>query len=198
MSAVRVLRFAVVLPLLLMPSSAGANSGQATTAVLTATPQNPAVGQGWQVKVSLQGEDTRQHHGWHLRLSGEMMGHPMPPIETVLSEAGEAGSHTGALTFTMRGPWRVTLRLENQSEALLGAFDMDVVNPGETIGADEMHYEIAMVAPVRPTLVRPWTVVFVSVAGVLAMQAAAVFSQRRRQGAARAADPARASTSLSA
>jgi hypothetical protein len=191
MTAVRALRFAVVLPLLLLPASAGASSGQATTAVLTATPQNPAVGQSWQVTVSFHGEDSRQHHGGHLRLTGEMRGHPMPPVETVLSAAGEAGSHTGALTFTMRGPWRVTLSLVgNQSERLLGVVDLEVVNPGAAIGAGEMHYEIAMVPPVRPTLFRPWPVVFVSVAGVLAMQAAAAFHQRRRQGAAMAADEA--------
>jgi YtkA-like protein len=148
-------------------------------AALTYAPQNPRVGEMWRVSAVVQSADQALHPERRVHLVGTMMGHPMRPVEAALSPTGEAGTYSGALSFTMRGPWRIALEVDDLNQVQLATFDLEVVNADASSGGFEMRAILDLHQPARPNLVPPAWAVAAALGLTLAMQAAALFVQRR-------------------
>lgn len=156
----------MLLPLTLLTAACLTSVAHATgvhnsvPALLTYSPQMPHVGQRWQVQVSLQSPDpTAVHPARRVWLVGEMTGHPMRPVEAELTRADMAGNmYAGALEFTMRGPWRVTVRVEELIDVVEGSLALDVVGDDESTGLDALRDAVLLQRPDQPTMVPPaWT-----------------------------------------
>jgi hypothetical protein len=146
-------------------------------------PQTPHVGEPWHVAVAIQSADAQLHPERRVRLIGTMSGHAMRPVEAELAR-GADGAFTGSVAFTMRGPWIVTVRVEDLNDILIGGFAAEVVKNEDSTGADELRTMIELHPPVRVNLFPPAWIVGFAIALTLAMQATATIVQRRRREAA--------------
>jgi hypothetical protein len=177
----RALPFVVLSIVLACPdivSASGAHS--LTRAVLSVTPQFPRVGDRWHLSVAIQSADSMLHPERKVRIVGEMTGHPMRPVEVELTRAAGETDYGGDVVFTMRGPWNVTLRLEDVNEVLLTTFDLEVGGLDASTGWSEMRTMYDLHRPVRPNLVPPIWVVVGTIVLTLAFEVAAVVIVRRR------------------
>lgn len=162
------------------PRSAGASGAHSLVrAALTYAPQNPRVGELWRLSAVVQSADQALHPERRVRVVGTMTGHPMRPVEADLSPTGEAATYSGALSFTMRGPWQITIEVDDLNQVQLATFDLEVVNADASSGGFEMRAILDLHQPARPNLVPPAWVVAAALGLTLAMQAAALFVQRR-------------------
>lgn len=185
------LRVTLALVLLLcVPWPAGATAGHAvTTAALVMTPQSPRVGEPWRLSVSLTSADPSQHPGRKVRAVADMTGHRMRPIVTELVLTPDGSGYEGTMAFTMRGPWKVTLSVQDLNDVLTADYFIGVVGSDASTGMWEMRALLDLHRPVHPNIIPPWWTVAGTVALILAMQAIAAVYQRRRRLSASPAAP---------
>jgi hypothetical protein len=151
-----------------MPISAWASGIHgAVRATITIGPQMPSVGQAWRITASFPAADRRLHPARRVEVIGEMTGHPMRPVEAELSPTGEPGTFSGVLHFTMRGPWMVTLRVEDLNDVMTGALEVNVVREDQLNGLPDIRSVLDLHQPARPNLVPPVWVVIATIALVL-------------------------------
>lgn len=150
------------------------------SATIAYGPHTPVVGQRWHLTVTLKAADSMVRPGRRLRVIGEMAGHSMRPVDTELTRVNP-DEYTGALAFTMRGPWVITVRAEDGNEVLAGSFPLEVVNDEPSAEMWDMRTTVDLVTPARPNLVAPRTVVAASVGLTVLFQLVAAAARRRRR-----------------
>ena len=150
-------------------------------AQLTFGPQIPRVDQPWHVRAEIQSADALQHPSRHVRVIGEMTGHPMLPVEVELTRVpGERDIYEGAVAFTMPGSWRITVRVDDINDTLVGMFGLDVCDEDGATGFDELRSVVDLHQPVRPNLIPPWYVVGAVGLLVVAAEWTSMAAARRR------------------
>jgi hypothetical protein len=173
-------RLALVAVLVSWPQAVTASGTHAVAkAALSFSPQTPRVGQAWQLSIAIQSSDRALHPARRVKVVGEMTGHAMRPVEVELTRTSDGGTYEGALAFTMRGPWRITVRVEDLNDVLTAAFDLEVVRPDESSGFDDMRTMLDLHPPVRANLLPPgWTLLGVIVLALAFEWAAWLLSRR--------------------
>ena len=78
---------------------------------VTVTPGRPGAGQACQISVVAIGP-TGALASARVTLIGEMTGHPMPPRANLQPTVAK-GRYAGEMTFTMAGPWKMTLEVDH-------------------------------------------------------------------------------------
>jgi hypothetical protein len=151
-----------------------------THAYVTIAPVHPRVEEPCRVSASLRTRNGYPLFPQHVTIVGEMTGHPMRPVEAELQRAPGAGEFTGTLAFTMRGPWRLTLRVEEGSSALVGVAGIEVVGADADTGGSEIRYMVDLAQPPRANLLPPAWVLAGAIALTVAMQRTAAFAARRK------------------
>jgi hypothetical protein len=167
---------------LLLPFAAGATgTHNMLRAALIYGPQSPRMGDIWYVSATLESTDGLVHPSRRVKLIADMTVHAMRPVEADMTRTDSAGrTFSGQLSFTMPGPWRVTLRSDDVNELLIGSFPFDVANDDEPRGATEMRTVVYLTPPPQANLVPPILAVVVTIALALAFEIAAAVYQRRR------------------
>ena len=94
-------------------------------AFVTVTPGRPGAGQACQISVVAIGP-TGALASARVTLIGEMTGHPMPPLRANLQPTVAKGRYAGEMTFTMAGPWKMTLEVDHLGETMWASFDLAV------------------------------------------------------------------------
>lgn len=179
----------------LVLAAALAGAHEATRATLVVSPQRPRVDRPCRVDVSLRTASGLARFVQRAWIVAEMSGHPMPPVVAELKPAADGRDFTGELSFTMQGPWRVTLHVQDGSDVLLAPMEWQVVGADDDSGAAEIGHHVDLREPARDNVVPPGAGLAAAIGLAAAMQAAARFYQRRRQRAAAAgAASARATT----
>lgn len=158
------------------------------TATIRYGPHTPIVGQPWHLTVTLKAADSLIRPGRRLRVIGQMTGHAMRPVDTELTRVNPE-EYTGALAFTMRGSWVITVRAEDGNDVLAGSFPIEVVNDEPSSEMWDMRTTVDLVPPTRPNLVAPRTVVAASLGLTVLFQLVAAAAQRRRRGSRTASAP---------
>jgi hypothetical protein len=173
-------RATLALAMACAPVSLGASGAHMLVkAVVTFSPQTPHVREPWHVEVAIQSADAQLHPERRVRLIGTMSGHAMRPVESVLTRA-ENGSFGGALAFTMRGPWIVTVRVDDLNDMLTGDMPVEVVKDDESTGVEQLRTVVELHPPVRANLLQPAWVTGGAVALTFLIQLAATLYRRRR------------------
>jgi hypothetical protein len=170
---------AIAALLLAQPLLSGHNG---VVAVVTVTPGRPIAGEASRVTVVALGPTgALALPGQRLRLIGEMTGHAMPPLRAELQPGAIKGLYVGELSFTMAGPWKMTLEIDQQGETMWATFGMEAGSEGDATGAPR-RYDLEMLDPVQPTLFSPTWVVLVAVGLTVAAEGTAIaFRLRRRR-----------------
>lgn len=158
-----------------------------THAIVAISPAHPRVDEPCHVRVSLRAKNGYAIVPQRATIVGEMTGHPMRPVEAELVPAVAQGVSpapsdlTTTLAFTMSGPWRLTLRVEEGAAVLVGTTAIDVVGEGADTGGPEIRLLVDLLQPARANLIPPSWVAIGAIALTAAMQAAASILARRRR-----------------
>jgi hypothetical protein len=160
-----------------------------THAYISIAPAHPRVGEPCRLSASLRTRNGYPLVPQRVAVVGEMTGHPMRPVETELQRSAAPDEFTGTLGFTMRGPWRLTLRVEEGSSALAGITVIEVVGPDDDTGGSEIRYMVDLAEAPRANLLPPVWVLAGAIAVTAAMHRAAAVAARRRARASSATPP---------
>lgn len=148
-------------------------------AALVMRPQLPSMGRPWAISIVLRSTDGLPHPNRRVRLVAEMTGHAMRPESVELSRSDEPDVYSGTLVLTMRGPWKITVRMEDVNDLMLGSFNVQAGGDADGNGAPEMRDLVQLARPVRPNLVPPGWVVAAAFGLTVAFQAGARLLQHR-------------------
>lgn len=158
----------------------------ALKAVVVVMPAHPRVGEACEISLSVLAPPgvpiLRQIQ--RVSLAGEMTGHAMAPVETVLVPSGGPGGYSGRLAFTMAGDWRATLRVALLNEEMWATFDMEVWTAHAPPDTGSGRVVLEMRDPVRTNLLPPGWVLAGAVGLTLLAEgtAAALKLRRSRKG----------------
>lgn len=160
---------------------------EAMRATLVVSPQHPRVGRECRVDVTLRTASGLARFVQRAWIVGEMTGHPMRPVVAELRRTGGEHDFTGELAFTMAGPWRVTLHVQDGRDVLWAPLEWEVVPTDVDPGAPEMGYAVDLREPEKANVLPPAWALAGALALVAAMQGAAVLFERKRRRRARPA-----------
>ena len=163
---------------ILAAASVAAHEG--SSARITLAPGQPYVGASCRVVVvttDASGDARRSRRVW---LVADMPMHVMRPIEAELRRTHDARVYTGEIIFTMPGPWRVELRVEDADETMTAAFEARVLLDGETAESGAGDHVLALQDAPHPTLLPPGYVLGGAVVLTLLMQGVAMVLARGR------------------
>ena len=91
--------------------------GEPIQGEVTVTPAQPRVAEEAWVVVKLHGGATGAPlEGAQVKITGEMTGHTMTPVETSLAAGGDGGQYSGLVTLTMAGSWNLRLQITHEGE----------------------------------------------------------------------------------
>jgi hypothetical protein len=164
---------------ILATASLAAHEG--SSARVTLAPGQPYVGASCRVVVVTTDASGAGRHGRRLYLVADMPMHVMRPVEVELRRTHDPSVYTGEIVFTMPGPWRVQLRVEDATETMTAAFEARVLLDGETAEPGAGDYALTLQDAPRPTLLPPEYVLGGAVALALLMQAIAIVLARGRE-----------------
>jgi hypothetical protein len=168
--------------------AATAVAHEAARAQLTVEPDRPRVGAACRVVVVAPETSALGRLSRRVWLSADMPMHVMRPVEAELRRTDDPNVYTGDIAFTMPGPWRVELRVQEVDETMRGAFEMRVLREDEANEARAGQHVIELEDMARPTVFPPQLVLGGAVALTLLLQIAAILVARRRTKAAASAD----------
>jgi hypothetical protein len=129
-------------------------------AVVTISPGPPRVDEPCQVTVRFEtsfGQPVRLPAA-RVWVSGEMLGHVMPPVEAELLLSDGGGERTGTVSFNMSGEWRVTVRMEEPDDLMEASFDLRVGRGTDPTTEETAVFTVQMMEPPRPTAFSAWLV----------------------------------------
>jgi hypothetical protein len=143
----------------LLPSVASGH--EAVKALVDMTPGLPRAGETCVVEVTVLAPPgvpvLEQIQG--VRLTGEMTGHAMTPVEADLAPVAGRGGYTGRVALTMGGPWQFTIRIKVANEEMWATFPVEAVRADQTGDPVGLRHIVEMRDPVRANVLPPWQVV---------------------------------------
>lgn len=161
--------------------AAPARAHEATRASLILAPQHPRVEQSCRLEVSLRTASGLARFAQRAWVVAEMGGHPMLPVTAELRRLGDRDAFGGELRFTMTGPWHVTLHVQDGADVLQAPVDVEVVSSEADVGAPETRYDVALMEPVRTTLLPPGWAFLGAIGLAAALEWTAIVFERRRR-----------------
>jgi hypothetical protein len=151
-------------------------------ASLVCRPQAPRAGEVWHVTASVDSSDGLVHPGRRLTVTADMAAHHMRPIAAEMTRTDAAGrAFSGQLSFTMPGPWQLTLRSEDLNEVLVGVFAFEVANDDDPRAVGEVRTVVDLIPPPHPNLIPPAWAAAGTIGLTIAFEIVATRYQRRRE-----------------
>jgi hypothetical protein len=180
----------------LLVSAVPAAAHDGARATMTLVPGTPTVGAACRITVVTAEATALGRLSRRAWVSADMPMHVMRPIEVELRRTAQPNVFSGEILFTMPGPWRVRLRVEDVDETMEGAVEVRVRSEGDDVAAltDVARHLVALQDAARATVFPPGTVLGGAVALALLMQSVAIIVRRR--GPARARPAALTSAAL--
>ena len=173
-----------LLVLLFVTAASVLSAHEGARATITFQPGSPRTDETCRVRVSELPMSGLTRLGRRVSIVADMPMHAMQPVRATLTPAAdEEGAFEGALTFTMPGPWRVTVHVGDANEEMIGALELRVRRDDLPAETSSSRVVVALEDAPRPTILPPMWVLTSAVALAVGMELIAVAYARRRRSA---------------